>query len=59
MKLIGSSSIAGALQEEQLGYWRTRGEEEFQEIMNIIYREAENPSILGVSSHLLYIGKRK
>lgn len=59
IKLIGSSSIAGSLKAEQFNYWRSRGEDEFQEVMNLIYEEAENPSILGVSSHLLYIGRKR
>lgn len=59
IKLIASSSIAGALKPEQFDYWRSRGEEEFHEVMKMIYQEAENPSILGVSSHLLYIGRKR
>lgn len=59
IKLIGSSSIAGSFKAEQFDYWRSRGEEEFQEVMKLIYQEAENPSILGVSSHLLYIGQKR
>lgn len=59
LKLIGSSSIAGSFKSEQFDYWRSRGEKEFQEVMNLIYKESENPHILGVSSHLLYIGRRK
>jgi ubiquinone/menaquinone biosynthesis C-methylase UbiE len=59
INLIGSSSIAGSFKSEQFEYWRSRGDEEFEEIMNIIYKEAENPYILGASSHLLYIGRRK
>lgn len=59
LNLIGSSSIAGAMSQEQWNYWRQRGEVEFQEIMKIVMKESENPYILGASSHLLYIGKKK
>ncbi|WP_223066191.1 class I SAM-dependent methyltransferase [Paenibacillus caui] len=58
VELIGSSSIAGSFRQEQFDYWRSRGEEEFEGVMNIIYREAGNPYNLAASSHLLYIGKR-
>jgi len=58
VKLIGSSSIAGSMMQEQWDYWHQRGEDEFQEIMNLVMKESENPYILGSSSHLLYIGKK-
>jgi ubiquinone/menaquinone biosynthesis C-methylase UbiE len=58
IKLIGSGSIAGAMKQEQWDYWRNRGEEEFQKIMQIVLQESENPHILGTSSHLLYIGRK-
>ncbi|WP_442602639.1 class I SAM-dependent methyltransferase [Paenibacillus sp. KN14-4R] len=57
--LIGSSSIVGAMNPEQFDYWRERGEDEFNRVMNLVYKAAADPSILGVASHLLYIGKRK
>lgn len=59
IKLIASGSIAGGMKPEQWDYWRTQGEEEYQKIMKIIMESAENPYILGASSHLLYIGQRK
>lgn len=58
MELIASSSIAGSFSSEQSDYWRSRGEEEFRDVMELIYTEAANPYILGLSSHLLYIGRR-
>ena len=57
-KLIGSGSIAGALGPEQWAYWRQRGGEEYDAIMQLVMKESENPHILGHSSHLLYIGRR-
>lgn len=59
VKLIGSSGIAGSLKQEQFGYWRCCGDEIYAKIMDLIYESAENVNILGGSSHLLYIGKRK
>ena len=58
IQLIASSSVAGSFQPEHFEYWRSRGEEEFRVIMELIYKEAANPYILGMSSHLLYIGRR-
>lgn len=58
IKLIGSGSIAGAMTQEQWNYWRLRGEDEFQQIMQMVMNESENPYILGTSSHLLYIGRK-
>ncbi|GMK42716.1 hypothetical protein PCCS19_57760 [Paenibacillus sp. CCS19] len=55
--LIGSSSIAGSLRAERFDYWHSFGEERFQEIMDVVYREAANRFNLGSSSHLLYIGQ--
>lgn len=59
IKMIGSSNIASLLQPEQWDYWRSRGEEEFSKVLDLIKQTAENPYILGVSPHLLYIGKRR
>lgn len=58
VKLIGSSSVAGALTQEQFDYWRSLGESEYTKYMNLIYEYADNVNLLGSSSHLLYIGKR-
>ncbi|WP_068774857.1 hypothetical protein [Paenibacillus sp. FJAT-26967] len=58
IKLIGSGSVAGSMNEQQWNYWRSQGEEAFRSILDIVMKEAENPYNLGSSSHLLYIGKR-
>ncbi|MDQ6420591.1 class I SAM-dependent methyltransferase [Paenibacillus sp. LHD-117] len=58
LKLIGSSSIAGAMKQEQWDYWRQRGEAEYNQIMEWVLKESENPHLLGTASHLLYIGVR-
>ncbi|WP_375102845.1 class I SAM-dependent methyltransferase [Paenibacillus sp. RS8] len=55
--LIGSSSIAAMLTAEQQQFWtRQEGNER---LINFLISKANDPSILGISSHLLYIGKRK
>ncbi|MVP01182.1 class I SAM-dependent methyltransferase [Paenibacillus lutrae] len=58
IKLIGSGSVAGVMNEQQWDYWRSQGEEAFRSLLAIVMKEAENPYNLGSSSHLLYIGKR-
>lgn len=58
IELVGSTSIGGRLTEEDWEYWRNRGEEEFNQIMELIYEAATDPYLLGTSSHLLYIGRK-
>ncbi|MDR0269970.1 class I SAM-dependent methyltransferase [Paenibacillus sp.] len=58
VKLIGSSSIAGAMTPEQWEYWSRQGDETYRQIMDIIMKESENPYLLGSASHLLYIGRK-
>jgi ubiquinone/menaquinone biosynthesis C-methylase UbiE len=59
IKLIASGSIAGGMSPEQWDYWRSKGDEEYHKIIDIIMKAADNPYILGASSHLLYIGQKK
>lgn len=59
VKLIGSSSIAGGLGGEQLDYWRSRGEKEYTNFVQLVCESAEDVHLLGASSHLLYIGVKK
>ena len=59
VKLVGSSSTAGSLTPEQWDYWKSRGEEEYRKVLQMIMEESENPYNLGVSSHLLYVGRRR
>ncbi|MGN7358994.1 class I SAM-dependent methyltransferase [Paenibacillus sp. SAF-054] len=56
VNLIGSSSIGALLSDEQKQYWVRRGE--YGPLIDFLISVANDPSILGVSSHLLYIGKR-
>ncbi|MFC3749807.1 class I SAM-dependent methyltransferase [Paenibacillus sp. GCM10012306] len=55
--LIGSSSIAAMLSNEQKQYWVDQGE--YDRMVNFLISIAKDPSVLGISSHLLYIGRRK
>jgi ubiquinone/menaquinone biosynthesis C-methylase UbiE len=55
--LIGSSSFAAMLNAEQQQYWAQQ--EGNERLTNFLISKANDPSILGISSHLLYIGKRK
>ena len=54
--LIGSSSIGALMSNEQKHFWEERGES--QKLTDMLIELARDPSILGISSHLLYIGKR-
>ncbi|QKS60187.1 class I SAM-dependent methyltransferase [Paenibacillus barcinonensis] len=56
VRLIGSSSLKAMLTDEQEQYWKERGEE--QELLHYLIEAAKDPSILGISSHLLYIGRK-
>lgn len=54
--LIGSSSIGGLLSKEQQQYWKDQGDE--QQLLEMLIKTAKDPSVLGISSHLMYIGRR-
>lgn len=54
--LIGSSSIGALLGSEQKQYWAERGEQE--QLTEMLIGIARDPSVLGVSSHLLYVGRK-
>ncbi|SDE22937.1 Methyltransferase domain-containing protein [Paenibacillus sp. UNCCL117] len=55
--LIGSSSIGGLITNEQRQLWEEKGES--QRLMDLFIELAKDPYVLGTSSHLLYIGRRK
>lgn len=57
IELIGSSSVGGLLSREQIEYWEQRGES--QALLHLLIDMANDSSILGISSHLLYIGRKK
>ncbi|MDP4163788.1 MAG: class I SAM-dependent methyltransferase [Bacillota bacterium] len=58
LELIGSNP-ATILNNDQWKYWRDKGDTEGEKIMNLITEIAIDPYILGISSHLLYIGRKK
>ncbi|NGZ77657.1 class I SAM-dependent methyltransferase [Saccharibacillus alkalitolerans] len=58
LKLIASSSIAGAMNAQQWEYWRQRGDEEFAAVIRRLIDVSEDRHILGMSPHVLYIGRR-
>ncbi|GIP34478.1 bifunctional 2-polyprenyl-6-hydroxyphenol methylase/3-demethylubiquinol 3-O-methyltransferase UbiG [Paenibacillus sp. J2TS4] len=55
--LIGSSNLGALLNDEQKQYWSERGDKE--KWIDLLLKLARDPSVLGVSSHLLYIGRKK
>lgn len=59
LNLIGSSNIGSFLTPERWEYWRNRGDKELNKLIDLLIETATDPYILGMSSHLLYIGKRK
>lgn len=58
LDLIGSN-VGAILNNESWNYWRGKGEKEVEKIINLIKEKATDPYILGNSSHLLYIGKKR
>ncbi|MDR6552662.1 methyltransferase domain-containing protein [Paenibacillus qinlingensis] len=56
LELIGSSNLAALISQEQKQYWSDRGES--GEFIDVLIKLARDPSILGISSHLLYIGRK-
>ncbi|RJE87664.1 class I SAM-dependent methyltransferase [Paenibacillus sp. 1011MAR3C5] len=59
LNLIGSDSFASALDHQAYEYWRDQGEEVYHQLMELVMELSMNPSMLGSSTHLLYIGRRK
>ena len=55
IQLIGSN-IATTLDDANWDYWRNKGEE--QQVLDFIINNSGDPYLLGMSSHLLYIGKK-
>ncbi|MCQ6562684.1 class I SAM-dependent methyltransferase [Paenibacillus mendelii] len=59
VKLIGSGSIAGGMTVDQWDYWRKQGPDVYRKVIERMIEAAENPYILGASSHVMYIGRKK
>lgn len=57
IELIGSN-VGALLSDENWHYWRSKGESEVQKVINLIKERAADPHILGMTSHLLYIGRK-
>jgi ubiquinone/menaquinone biosynthesis C-methylase UbiE len=58
IKMIGSSNAGSLLNQEQWGYWKERGFAELDSIMELLKKTAENQYLLGISPHIMYIGKK-
>lgn len=58
LKLIGSNA-GSILSDESWNYWRAKGEQELDKIIRLITEKATDPYLLGLSAHLLYIGRKK
>ncbi|RUS45839.1 bifunctional 2-polyprenyl-6-hydroxyphenol methylase/3-demethylubiquinol 3-O-methyltransferase UbiG [Cohnella sp. AR92] len=54
--LIGSTNIGTAIQPEQWEYWKSKGD--YHKLIELLIRVAREPSVLGMSSHLLYVGRK-
>ncbi|ANE46469.1 methyltransferase [Paenibacillus swuensis] len=55
--LIGSSSVGAMLTDEQKQYWIEKGE--YAKVIDFLISVAKDPSVLGISSHLLYVGRKR
>ena len=53
-----SSNISSIFSEEQWEYWKERGAEEWAKVEELFIEEAKNPYVHGISSHLLFIGRK-
>jgi ubiquinone/menaquinone biosynthesis C-methylase UbiE len=58
IELIGSN-VGTFLNDGHWNYWKNKGNKEVEAIVNLIKEKAADPYLLGVSSHLLYIGRKK
>jgi len=58
LELIGSN-VGAILNNDNWNYWGDKGEQVVEKIINLIKERAADPYVLGISSHLLYIGRKK
>ena len=54
-----SSNIGSMLTKQQWDYWIEKGEKEMERVVELMTENAADSSLLGISSHLLYIGKKR
>ncbi|MBS4223124.1 hypothetical protein [Lederbergia citrea] len=57
LELIGSN-VGAILSNENWDYWRNKGEQEVKNVLKLLIDKSTDPYILGISSHLLYIGRK-
>lgn len=57
IQLIGSNA-GTIINNDSWDYWKDKGEQEFQKVIDLIIEKGADPYILGISSHLLYIGRK-
>lgn len=55
--LIGSN-VGAILNNDNWDYWRSQGEQEMTRLISFIHERAADPNLLGISSQVLYIGKK-
>lgn len=58
LDLIGSTNIGTLLTADQMRYWREK-KADYAALLKLLIKTAKEPSVLGVSSHLLYMGRKK
>lgn len=58
LELLGSN-VGANLTNDNWDYWRNKGDHEVEKVINLLIENATDPHILGISSHLLYIGRKK
>jgi ubiquinone/menaquinone biosynthesis C-methylase UbiE len=58
LELIGSN-VGAILNNDSWNYWRDKGDQEVKKMITLIKERAADPYTLGISSHLLYIGRKK
>ena len=59
LKMVASSSIAGTMTPEQWAYWHERGDDELAAVVSHLIGVSDDRHILGLSPHILYIGRRR
>lgn len=57
LELIGSN-VGAVLSEESWNYWKNKGEQEIEKVVKLLIDKATDPYTLGISSHLLYVGRK-
>ncbi|MDQ0115720.1 class I SAM-dependent methyltransferase [Paenibacillus harenae] len=58
VKLVGSSGTAGLFQKEHLEYWRKQGDGDYAEAVKLMVEMAGDLGVLGLSPHVMCIGRR-